>query len=88
MCFPQVTRRTWKRWRPRQARCPPVQAGRSERKQSDFRRRAYDADPRRPEGIRRTTRFTVARQRRSPAVVIEDLFEANGWGDTWRDGIY
>jgi uncharacterized protein YjlB len=20
--------------------------------------------------------------------VIEDLFEANGWGDTWRDGIY
>ena len=23
-----------------------------------------------------------------PAAVIEDLFEANGWGDTWRDGIY
>jgi uncharacterized protein YjlB len=23
-----------------------------------------------------------------PAVVIEDLFGANGWGDTWRDGIY
>jgi uncharacterized protein YjlB len=22
------------------------------------------------------------------AAVIEDLFEANGWGDTWRDGIY
>ena len=20
--------------------------------------------------------------------MIEDLFEANGWGDTWRDGIY
>jgi uncharacterized protein YjlB len=20
--------------------------------------------------------------------VIEDLFEANGWADTWRDGIY
>ena len=23
-----------------------------------------------------------------PTAVIEDLFEANGWGDTWRDGIY
>ncbi|QPF83885.1 cupin [Bradyrhizobium genosp. L] len=23
-----------------------------------------------------------------PAAVFEDLFEANGWGDTWRDGIY
>jgi uncharacterized protein YjlB len=23
-----------------------------------------------------------------PAAVMEDLFEANGWGDTWRDGIY
>src|SRR3954453_24076643 len=23
-----------------------------------------------------------------PAAVIEDLFEANGWGDSWRDGIY
>jgi uncharacterized protein YjlB len=23
-----------------------------------------------------------------PAAVIEDLFEANGRGDTWRDGIY
>jgi uncharacterized protein YjlB len=23
-----------------------------------------------------------------PAAVIEDLFEANGWGDTWRDVIY
>ncbi|MCC8958748.1 cupin [Bradyrhizobium sp. Pear77] len=22
------------------------------------------------------------------AAVIEDLFEANGWGDSWRDGIY
>jgi uncharacterized protein YjlB len=22
------------------------------------------------------------------AAVFEDLFEANGWGDTWRDGIY
>ena len=22
-----------------------------------------------------------------PAAVIEDLFEANGWGDSWRDGI-
>ena len=26
--------------------------------------------------------------RHDPAAVIEDLFEANGWGDTWRDGIY
>jgi len=26
--------------------------------------------------------------RLDPAAVIEDLFEANGWGDTWRDGIY
>jgi len=26
--------------------------------------------------------------RQDPAAVIEDLFEANGWGDTWRDGIY
>jgi uncharacterized protein YjlB len=23
-----------------------------------------------------------------PAAVFEDLFESNGWGDTWRDGIY
>ncbi|MFK4500388.1 hypothetical protein ABIF86_004679 [Bradyrhizobium japonicum] len=23
-----------------------------------------------------------------PAAVMEDLFEANSWGDTWRDGIY
>jgi uncharacterized protein YjlB len=23
-----------------------------------------------------------------PAAVMEDLFEANEWGDTWRDGIY
>lgn len=23
-----------------------------------------------------------------PAAVMEDLFEANGWGDSWRDGIY
>lgn len=23
-----------------------------------------------------------------PAAAIEDLFEANGWRDTWRDGIY
>ncbi|MGZ3689140.1 MAG: cupin, partial [Bdellovibrionota bacterium] len=26
--------------------------------------------------------------RNDPAAVIEDLFETNGWGDTWRDGIY
>lgn len=26
--------------------------------------------------------------RHDPAAVIEDLFEANGWGDTWRNGIY
>jgi uncharacterized protein YjlB len=23
-----------------------------------------------------------------PAAVFEDLFEKNGWGDSWRDGIY
>src|SRR5579871_2365812 len=23
-----------------------------------------------------------------PAAVLEDLFAANGWGDSWRDGIY
>ena len=23
-----------------------------------------------------------------PAAIIEDLFEANGWADSWRDGIY
>ena len=23
-----------------------------------------------------------------PAAVFEDLFETNGWGDSWRDGIY
>jgi uncharacterized protein YjlB len=23
-----------------------------------------------------------------PAAVLEDLFEANGWGDMWRNGIY
>jgi len=27
-------------------------------------------------------------ERHDPAAVMEDLFEANGWGDTWRDGIY
>jgi uncharacterized protein YjlB len=27
-------------------------------------------------------------ERHDPAAVIEDLFEANGWGATWRDGIY
>jgi uncharacterized protein YjlB len=27
-------------------------------------------------------------ERYDPAAVIEDLFEANGWGKTWRDGIY
>lgn len=26
--------------------------------------------------------------RNDPAAAIEDLFEANGRGDTWRDGIY
>jgi uncharacterized protein YjlB len=23
-----------------------------------------------------------------PAAVWEEIFESNGWGDTWRDGIY
>ena len=23
-----------------------------------------------------------------PAAVLEDLFENNGWGNSWRDGIY
>jgi uncharacterized protein YjlB len=23
-----------------------------------------------------------------PAAVMEDLFESNGWGDSWRNGIY
>jgi uncharacterized protein YjlB len=23
-----------------------------------------------------------------PAAIFEDLFESNGWGDSWRDGIY
>jgi uncharacterized protein YjlB len=27
-------------------------------------------------------------ERHDPAAVIEDMFEANGWGDTWRDDIY
>lgn len=27
-------------------------------------------------------------ERYDPSAVIEDLFEANGWGDTWRNGIY
>jgi uncharacterized protein YjlB len=27
-------------------------------------------------------------ERQDAAAVIEDLFEANGWGDAWRDGIY
>jgi hypothetical protein len=26
--------------------------------------------------------------RHDPAAVIEDLFEANGWGETWRNGVY
>jgi uncharacterized protein YjlB len=28
------------------------------------------------------------RGRNDPAALFEDLFEANGWGDTWRDSIY
>lgn len=27
-------------------------------------------------------------ERHDPAAVLEDLFEANGWGDSWRNGIY
>ncbi|WP_346348024.1 cupin [Bradyrhizobium sp. 139] len=27
-------------------------------------------------------------ERHDAAAVVEDLFEANGWGDTWRDSIY
>jgi uncharacterized protein YjlB len=27
-------------------------------------------------------------ERHDPAAVIEDLFEVNGWSDTWRNGIY
>jgi uncharacterized protein YjlB len=27
-------------------------------------------------------------ERLDPAAVLEDLFERNGWGDSWRDGIY
>jgi uncharacterized protein YjlB len=27
-------------------------------------------------------------EKHDPAAVIEDLFETNGWGDTWRDGIH
>ncbi|MGY8684080.1 cupin domain-containing protein [Bradyrhizobium sp. UFLA05-153] len=27
-------------------------------------------------------------QRHDPAAVLEDLFEANGWRDTWRNSIY
>ena len=27
-------------------------------------------------------------EKHDPAAVIEDLFERNGWGDSWRDGIY
>jgi hypothetical protein len=23
-----------------------------------------------------------------PAAIFEDLFESNGWGDSWRNGIY
>jgi uncharacterized protein YjlB len=27
-------------------------------------------------------------ERLDPAAVLEDLFERNGWGDSWRNGIY
>jgi uncharacterized protein YjlB len=27
-------------------------------------------------------------QKLDPAAVMEDLFESNGWGDSWRNGIY
>jgi len=27
-------------------------------------------------------------ERNDPAAVFEDLFAANGWGDSWRDGVY
>ncbi|MBV9560105.1 MAG: cupin [Bradyrhizobium sp.] len=27
-------------------------------------------------------------KRYDPAAILEDLFEANGWSDSWRDGIY
>jgi uncharacterized protein YjlB len=34
-------------------------------------------------------RGAVARPKSlDPAAVIEDLFEQNGWGESWRDGIY
>jgi uncharacterized protein YjlB len=30
----------------------------------------------------------AVRRRFDPAAVFEDLFESNGWGDPWRNGIY
>jgi uncharacterized protein YjlB len=34
---------------------------------------------------RRAVRFP---RRIDPAAVMEDIFDRNGWGDSWRDGIY
>jgi uncharacterized protein YjlB len=28
------------------------------------------------------------RPRKAPAAIFEELFERNGWGDSWRNGIY
>lgn len=42
--------------------------------------------PRRPLVLHRSAVNLDARH--DAAAVIEDLFEANGWGDAWRDGIY
>jgi uncharacterized protein YjlB len=30
----------------------------------------------------------LGKKNHDPAAVIEDLFEANGWGEIWRDSIY
>ncbi len=59
------------------------------RKPNLFRFKDDDIIPNHPKWplvvYRGSVRFTDGLD---PAAVLEDLFDSNGWGDSWRDGIY
>src|SRR3954447_23427145 len=60
-----------------------------ERKASTFRFKDDGIIPNHPKWplviYRGVVRFT---KKVDPAAVFEELFESNGWGDSWRNGIY
>jgi hypothetical protein len=60
-----------------------------ERKASTFRFKDDGIIPNHPKWplviYRGAVRFT---KKVDPAAVFEELFESNGWGDSWRNGIY